>query len=377
MAISQEALTEILNKQQEMFAKQQQQFMAMMTQQFNQQFDHQVEILQGKQNLNTNSADETAKTITEFTYDYKNGKIFASWYKRWMDLFENEFSHKNEEWKIRLLIRKLGTQEHERYTNYIIPKGATDFTFAETVELLKEIFGNKQSLFNTRFNFLKLQKSDDEDFVTFTGIVNRECEKFKLSSLTEEQFKCLIFIKGLTSESHSDIRARLLTKLENDKDVTIHALTNICNDLVKIKSDTILVQKQNTTPSTFNVQAKKVNKPLEACWFCGEMHYSQFCPFKKHKCNVCKKIGHKENFCEPRKNNGPKIQPRKKFVKNKHWNRQTAQTNSVFATFKTDYKSSRKYLVVSVNDKPIRFQFDTASDITLISQETWKYLGKP
>ena len=40
-----------------------------------------------------------------------------------------------------LLIWKLGTQEHDCCTNYILPKKPTDFTFLETVELLKEIYG--------------------------------------------------------------------------------------------------------------------------------------------------------------------------------------------------------------------------------------------
>ena len=48
---------------------------------------------------------------------------------------------------------------------------------------------------------------------TFTGIVNREYEKFKLNFLTED-------------ESHSEIRTRLLSKLEHDKDLTIQSLRN-------------------------------------------------------------------------------------------------------------------------------------------------------
>lgn len=40
-------------------------------------------------------------------------------------------------------------------------------------------------------------------------------------------------------------------------------------------------------------------------------------------------------------------------------------------------KNNRKYIVVSVNNKPVCFQFDTASDITLISQTSWKLLGEP
>ena len=60
----------------------------------------------------------------------------------------------------------------------------------------------------------------------------------------------------------------------------------------------------------------------------------------------------------------------KKFIKK--WNRKMTQTNSVFTTFKVDYEFSRKYIVVvSVNNKLIRFLFEMASNITLTSQSTW------
>ena len=65
----------------------------------------------------------------------------------------------------------------------------------------------------------------------------------------------------------------------------------------------------------------------------------------------------------------------RKFVKIR--SKKTTQTNSAFATFKANYKSNRKYILVSVNNKSNRFRFDTTSDITLISQSSWKSLGKP
>ncbi len=39
------------------------------------------------------------------------------------------------------------------------------------------------------------RKNGEDDYVTFTGIVNRECEKVKQNSLIENQFKYLIFIE--------------------------------------------------------------------------------------------------------------------------------------------------------------------------------------
>lgn len=46
---------------------------------------------------------------------------------------------------------------------------------------------------------------DVDDYVTFAGIVSREYVKLQLKSLTEDQFKCLIFIAGLQSPYDADI----------------------------------------------------------------------------------------------------------------------------------------------------------------------------
>ena len=58
----------------------------------------------------------------------------------------------------------------------------------------------KKSLINTRLICLKLEKNDKDDYVTFAGIENQEHEKSKLNSLTENQFKYLVFITELMSE---------------------------------------------------------------------------------------------------------------------------------------------------------------------------------
>ena len=48
-------------------------------------------------------------------------------------------------------------------------------------------------------------KNNEDDYMTYAGNVNRVWEKFKLNFFTEYQFKCLIFIVRLMSESQSDI----------------------------------------------------------------------------------------------------------------------------------------------------------------------------
>ncbi|VDN12769.1 unnamed protein product [Dibothriocephalus latus] len=71
---------------------------------------------------------------------------------------------------------------------------------------LSQIFGERSSLFNTRFQCLQLYKRESDDFVTNSSIGNREFGCLQLGSLTEDQFKCLICICGLQILKDLDIR---------------------------------------------------------------------------------------------------------------------------------------------------------------------------
>ena len=61
----------------------------------------------------------------------------------------------------------------------------------------------QSSLFNVRYDFPNLINHEGNENVIFVGFVNRECKKFLVQLLTEDQIKCFI--------SFSDFN--LLTKL--------------------------------------------------------------------------------------------------------------------------------------------------------------------
>lgn len=185
-----------------------------------------------------------SKSINEFSYDPDSGFVFESWFKRYKDLFEEDCKKLDDAAKVRLLLRKLNTAAHERYVNYILPKQPRDYCFSETLTILSDIFGKRSSIFNIRYNCLKLVKNSLQDIVTYTGIVNKECENFKLSTLTEDQFKCLIFVCGLQSPEDADIRLRLLHKIETNTDITLQNLADECKRLINLKNDTIMVEKE-------------------------------------------------------------------------------------------------------------------------------------
>lgn len=368
MSISKEELTLILQQQR-------------------QQFEEYIQTLTANLNLKTeekssggltSAVDIIVNNIPEFHYDPESGFTFDAWFNRFKDIFQSDIPEDDR--KKRLLLRKLGTLEHEKFINFILPKSPSSLTFDETVKLLEEIFCEQTSVFNRRYNCMKLVKDDDEDFVTYAGKVNRACERFGFKDMSEDQFRSLIFVCGLQSDKDQDIRTRLLSRLDQDPNINLMSITTECQRLLNLKRDTALVEQKGyqSEPSVLAVnhqstllgerQQNQDVKPRFKCWKCGEWHFVRDCPYKKHQCQKCKKNGHKEDYCRWNDYTTSRY--------NRYHNKKF-QSYPVFATFNGDAEGRRKYLTITLNDVPIRFQVDTASDITIISEETWNLVGRP
>ncbi|KAM3176450.1 hypothetical protein ACTXT7_006478 [Hymenolepis weldensis] len=82
---------------------------------------------------------------------------------------------------------------------------AADLTDEKIINKLGSVVGDNSSFFN-------LTISEDENVHYHIDIVNRLC--------TKNQFRCLIFILGLRSPCHAEIRLRLLSLLDKKPDVT-------------------------------------------------------------------------------------------------------------------------------------------------------------
>lgn len=319
-----------------------------------------------------------ASNIQEFVYDPDNGLVFDRWYRKYEDLFLKDGAKLDDAAKVRLLLRSLNVTVHDKYVNFVLPKHPRDFKFAETVKKLTELFSVQVSLFSKRYQCFQISKSNSDDFVTYAGIINKHCEDFELNKLTADQFKSLMFICGLRSSTDADIRTRLLSmiKVNSEGACTLEALITECHRLQNLKHDTAMVEhkpvssvcavKQDrdkpspTTGSSSNDNQSTRSQsalPPSPCWCCGDMHFVRDCNFKQHVCQDCMQTGHKEGYCN--------------CVPKKSRNKQQMNVNSLYAINRVNSTSKRKFLTVSIDGSQANLQFDTGSDITIISRKQW------
>lgn len=331
--------------------------------------------------------DSLAKNISnDFVYDPENNATFKLWYAKYKGLLEEDGKELDDAKKVRLLLLKLGTREHEQYLAHILPKEPKDFNFEQTIESLKVRFGLKETTFRSRFKCLRVAKVSSEDYFTYAGRINTLVQKIDYAKMSEDDFKCVLFIVGLNAVDESDVREKLLELVEkrstdagaDTKKLTIDQLVIEGQRFVSLRSDNQEIEKHAAPQIVNAIQGqRKFNEkksaptshegkksPSSPCWLCGGEHYSNKCSYKDHECKSCKQHGHKDGFCDSAKQK-----------QNKKSNKNSQHANAVYS--ETSMPQLRRYVNMEIFNQRLKLQMDTASDPTVISYKSWKRIGSP
>lgn len=345
---------------------------------------------------------DLAGILDSFVYDPLSGNTFEAWYARYASVFKGQAEHLGESGRIQLLLMKLETKSNKVYRDTIFPKTEEDFTFDETVKALKGLFDTEESLFRKRYNALQVRREPGEEVSKFASRVNRFAEEFVVTSFGAEQLKCLLFVLGFDGVVDKEVRTRLLNLMETKEAVTLKEMVAEADRLNKIKADTKLgsstpspsVQKVDHSgkqhghqqgnqrsnqrgrrqhpgkqPPSASGSGKQQHsgavskQPRSPCWGCGRMHMYAECEYRTKTCPDCNRSGHKTGYCAAFKYAGG--------------NPGSGKVNVVNSSPDVKVIVNRKFLDVTVNGIKTRFQYDSAADISIITEATWRSLGSP
>ena len=190
------------------------------------------------------SPESLIQQIGDFLFDPDSELTFESWFQKCEDIFRVDLAHVPEHKKVRLLLRKLGTVEHKRFINFILPKKVEDISFEETVLILSKLFGEQCSEFRKCYNCLTVTKRDYEDWMSYVSRINSDFEKSDFKSISNDHFKCLLFVCGLRNARYTDVRSRILKLIEEKQEISLQDLGDECVRMETIISDTNMIQNK-------------------------------------------------------------------------------------------------------------------------------------
>ena len=94
--------------------------------------------------------------------------------------------------------------------------------------------------------------------------------------------------------------------------------------------------------------------PPSACYGCRQFYRYKDWPYKYKICRNCNRKGHKMSCSKKIKQSRLKI-----------------------TQIDNHEQNIRKYLYVKIQNKKVKMQLDSGSDISIINTQTWKNIGKP
>ncbi|VDP40179.1 unnamed protein product [Schistosoma curassoni] len=329
------------------------------------------------------SVDGITNSIAEFHYD--PDVTFEMWFRRHGDLFKFDFANQNDVWTMCLLLCKLGATELDRYCNLILPLNPRDRSFTDTVQTLSRHFGDNSSVFDTRYRCLNLTMNEDDEFLTHMSVVNRGCERFRLKSLTEDQFSALILICSLQDQKFIHLRTRLLSRLVQEPKLTLSDIANEDQRLINLKRDTSTVRSGGSGRSEVRALQQTLYKNKYVPASSSPSHSSSDDRLKRIFLLLASNMVHgttlktahlsnidargvtlsviKKGFCLKKENPIQSRSNKKTFP--------TSCTNSLSLVSSCQSSSSgeRKFITVNINGHSSRLQIDTASDVTILSRD--------
>ncbi|VDP06658.1 unnamed protein product [Heligmosomoides polygyrus] len=122
-----------------------------------------------------------------------------------------------DERKRNLLLDKLDRHAYKTYSDYVLPQEPRHIDLAATVDKLTKLFGPKQTLIRRRFEFLQSTceplTTSHVPYRAFSNKIKKKFEDASMKDVDDDSLKCLVFLSGLTDPSLSDVRLRLLNRL--------------------------------------------------------------------------------------------------------------------------------------------------------------------
>ncbi|KAA3672445.1 uncharacterized protein DEA37_0012586 [Paragonimus westermani] len=103
-----------------------------------------------------------------------------------------------------------------------------------------------------------------------------------------------------------------------------------------------------------------MERPSSACRLCGQWHSVRFRTYRRHVCQQCNRMGHKQSHCSQ-----------------STWRLSLRRQSNVMCTRASKIFHRQKYMTLHIGNQQVRLQINSASDNKTILLLAWINFGRP
>ena len=289
-------------------------------------------------------------------------------WNRWIRRFErfraaSGLTEQSEAAQLNMLIYSMGDQADDILQSFTFnaDKGENEKSYESVKKKFNEHFIPKRNVIYERamFNSRKQQPGEPVDsFVTSLYTLVEHCD---YKGLRDEMIRDRIVV-GICD-------AKLSEKLQLDRELTLETA------VTQVRQQEVIRQQQSTLRGSGGddtvAAVHKERAPRdrsnreENCPWCGRApkHDRQHCPAREANCRKCGKRGHYQVVCR----STAKVSAIQEMI----------VPDAFLGAVATDNYDERWTIILQLNNKPVKFCIDTGADVSLISEQVWKKIGKP
>ncbi|CEF61625.1 Reverse transcriptase domain and Integrase, catalytic core domain and Zinc finger, CCHC-type domain and Peptidase A2A, retrovirus, catalytic domain and Ribonuclease H-like domain and Peptidase A2A, retrovirus RVP subgroup domain and Aspartic peptidase domain-containing protein [Strongyloides ratti] len=243
------------------------------------------------------------------------------------------------------------------------PRKPIDLPLNEVISLLDSLHEQERNNLISRIKLLEIRQSSDESVMNYVERLRDMVGQCSLDNIQDAKdlISTIVFTKGLKSDNLK----RAVYQQHQLKP------TSSLNESINSAMGVEVIGDSNVVSVNAVKFRKKSGKALKSlkCFCCNKTgHLKKDCRLKDKKCDKCKKIGHIKSACKARS----RIVG---YINESEVDEDSESENGIFTVSANKINNSK--INVDINKIETEFLLDTGACKSLLSEHSWKRIGKP
>ncbi|UYV63828.1 K02A2.6-like, partial [Cordylochernes scorpioides] len=317
------------------------------------------------------SSDNYSGTLYQFKEYNEETETFETFYERLEQFLILEEA--GDEKKKAYLLTLMGSKTYGVLKNLCSPILPKDKTFDNLIDILKRHFSPKRSIVVERFIFFKRMQLKEESISDYLVEIKRLASSCNFGNFLEDSLRDKM-VCGLYN-------AKIQNRILSEGDISLAKVIEIALSMEAAEKNTKLFHLEQGEDCVDKLRMeRKVESNFQngKCKHCGKQH-KELCRFKEAICFKCNKKGHIASICWSSRRN---LRQHQNQPGNIHQigdqEEEEEYVQKIISVTIPEYKinfasSDPPYLMeLKVEGNFIKFEMDTGSGLTLISEKDFK-----